>query len=143
MNFLSIASLVISIGVPLGIFVGRRWIIVFVSKSVEHRFNLKNRGGSVGAPKKRRRLFERPAKETEFVALRESILGGSANRQSPLDTRRFEAVEKVWTAVNDLARLKTLAAVMSRLNFQGNGGKISMIQECRNFWNLLEKQHLI
>jgi hypothetical protein len=35
-----------------------------------------------------------------------------------LDKRRFEAVEKVWTAVNDLAHLKTLSNLMSVLNFR-------------------------
>lgn len=143
MNFLSIASLVISIGVPLGIFVGRRWIIVFVSKSVEHRFNLKIEAVRSELRKSEEGfLSDLRRKEAEFVALRESILGGSANRQSLLDTRRFEAVEKVWTAVNDLARLKTLAAVMSRLNFKAMAEDIND-PRMQKFLEFIEKQHLI
>lgn len=53
-----------------------------------------------------------------MAALRNVILTGSAGRQALLDKRRFEAVEKVWTAVNDLAALKGLAASMAVLNYK-------------------------
>jgi len=57
-------------------------------------------------------------KEAEIAALRNSILAGSVSRQSLLDKRRFEAVEKLWTAVNDLAQLKPLSSIMAIVNFK-------------------------
>src|SRR5262249_27415541 len=42
----------------------------------------------------------------------------SASRQSMLDKRRFEAVEKVWTAANDLAPYKNLSGMMAVLKIK-------------------------
>jgi hypothetical protein len=50
--------------------------------------------------------------------LRTNILSGSAGRQALLDKRRFEAVEKVWANVNDLAQLKIFASWMAVLNYK-------------------------
>ncbi len=58
------------------------------------------------------------SRETEISSLRDSVLSGRANRQALLDKRRFEAVEKIWTAVNDLAQLKGLSAAMAVVNFK-------------------------
>ena len=57
-------------------------------------------------------------RETEIATLRNSLLAGSAIRQALFDKRRFEAVEKVWTAVNDLAQIKVLSGMMSVVNFK-------------------------
>jgi hypothetical protein len=57
-------------------------------------------------------------KEDEISTLRKSVLSGSAGRQALLDKRRFEAVEKVWTNVNELARLKGFSAMMALLNYK-------------------------
>jgi len=57
-------------------------------------------------------------KEAEISTLRNSVLSGSATRQALLDKRRFEAVEKVWTNVNDLSQLKVFAAQMEVLNYK-------------------------
>jgi len=57
-------------------------------------------------------------KEGEIATLRSSVLAGSANRQGLLDKRRFEAVEKVWHDVNDLARLKELSSRIAMLNIK-------------------------
>lgn len=53
-----------------------------------------------------------------MAALRTAVLTGSASRQALLDKRRFEAVEKVWTAINDLAQLRSLSATMAILNYK-------------------------
>jgi hypothetical protein len=53
-------------------------------------------------------------KEAEISTLRTNILSGSAGRQALLDKRRFEAVEKVWANVNDLAQLRIHTSARSK-----------------------------
>jgi hypothetical protein len=52
-------------------------------------------------------------RESEIAILRNAVLAGSASRQALLDKRRFEAVERIWKAVNDMARLKGLSSMMA------------------------------
>lgn len=99
------------------IFIFRHWIIAWVSAGVQHRFDIK-------IEEVRTELRKAEAnfngllrnREAEIAALRNSVLSGSFSRQAMLDKRRFEAVEKVWAAVNDLALLKSLSAWMAVLN---------------------------
>ena len=50
--------------------------------------------------------------------MRNNVFAGSAGRQALFDKRRFEAVERVWNAVNDLAQLKGLSGFMAILKFE-------------------------
>jgi hypothetical protein len=95
-SWLSILSICLSVGLPIAIFIARHWLLARITKSVQHTFD-------VQIERLRAELRE---KEAEISALRNTVLSGSANRQSLLDKRRFEAVEKVWAAVNDLGELQ-------------------------------------
>ena len=117
--WLSIASLVVSLVVPAAIFVARNWLLARITKGVEHQFNVKIEGVRADLRKNEEHFkSELRDKEAEISALRTNVLGGSANRQGLLDKRRFEAVERVWIAVNDLAPLKNLSAYMAVLNMK-------------------------
>jgi hypothetical protein len=105
---LAVLSICFSVGLPIAIFVARHWLLARISKSVQHDFDVR-------LEKLRSDLRD---KEAEISTLRNSVLSGSANRQALLDKRRFEAVEKVWAAVNDLGQLKSLSATMAILNFK-------------------------
>lgn len=90
------------------VFAGRNWLKARIEGSVKHDFDQKLT--TINADLR--------AREAEISTLRGAVLGGRANRQTLFDKRRFEAVEKVWTAVNDLAALKNLSSMMATLNFK-------------------------
>lgn len=118
-NWPAIASILLWIIVPTAIFIARHWIVAVIAKGVQHRFDRTIEELRADFRKGEERLkSELRNKEAEIAALRSSVLAGSAGRQALLDKRRFEAVEKVWTAVNDLAQLKALSASMAVLNFK-------------------------
>ena len=117
--WLSIASLVVSLIVPAAIFAARNWLLARITRGVEHQFNVKIEGVRTDLRKNDEHFkSELRDKEAEISTLRTNVLSGSANRQGLLDKRRFDAVERVWTAMNDLAPLKNLSSMMAILNMK-------------------------
>jgi len=118
--WLSLLPICISLGVPIAAFLARNWFVAWISNRVQHRFNVKIEELRAELRKSEERFkSDLRDKEAEISALRNSLLGGSASRQALLDKRRFEAVERVWTAVNDLGgQLKGLSGWMSVLNYK-------------------------
>jgi hypothetical protein len=118
-GWLAIISIVLWALAPFGIFIARHWIIAFISKGVQHQFDRQieevRSDFRVSEERLKSNLRDR---ESEIATLRSSVLAGSAGRQALLDKRRFEAVEKIWIAVNDLAQLKGLSGMMAVLNFK-------------------------
>ncbi|MGK7058056.1 hypothetical protein AB4853_16465 [Bradyrhizobium sp. 1050_B9_N1_2] len=112
-------SLAVSIGTPIAIFVGRNWLKARIERGVQFSFDNKLETVRMQM-RKNEEAFKADLrnKEGEISLLRSSVLNGSASRQSLLDKRRFEAVEKVWTAVNDMARLKSLSSFIALLNIK-------------------------
>lgn len=112
-------SLFLSIGTPIAIFAGRNWIKARIEKGVQHRFDhrLEEIRAEFRASEERLKSNLRD-RESEIATLRNTVLVGSAGRQSLLDKRRFESVERVWTAVNDMGRLKHLSSFMALLNIK-------------------------
>lgn len=106
----------ISILTPLGLFIGRHWLKARIERGVEHKFNVKiERVTSELRDKEEKIRSQLREREAEIAALRGAVLNGSASRQLLLDKRRLEAVEKVWTAVNDLSKLKWLSSIVAIL----------------------------
>jgi hypothetical protein len=110
-------SLAVSAGTPLAIFVGRNWLKARIEKGVQYHFDrqLEEIRAEFRSSEERLKSSLRD-RESEIATLRSTVLAGSAGRQALLDKRRFEAVERVWTAVNDMARLKSLSSFMALLN---------------------------
>jgi hypothetical protein len=118
-HWLSILSICVSVGLPIVIFAARNWLVAWISKGVQHHFDV--RLEELRAEFRRNEELLKSDlrdRETEIATLRNNVLSGAASRQALLEKRRFEAVEKVWTAVNDLGQLKGLASMMARLNFK-------------------------
>jgi hypothetical protein len=116
-DWLSIISFCVSVGVPTTIFFARHWLLARISRSVQHGFDVKLEELRAELRKQEELLrSELRDKEAEISTLRNNVLSGSASRQALLDKRRFEAVEKVWTEVNDLGQLKAFSAMMAMLN---------------------------
>jgi hypothetical protein len=104
--------------VPVVIFVGRHWIMARVRRGVEHQFDIQIEEIRTKLHQTEEQFkSELRDKEAEITALRNTILAGSASRQALLDKRRFEAVEKVWTAINDFKQLKALSSMMAVMKF--------------------------
>jgi hypothetical protein len=111
---LAITSLIISLVLPIVVFMARHWIVARITKGVQHQFD--ERLEKVRADLRRTEELlksELRDKEAAITALRNNVLSGSAGRQALLDKRRFEAVQKVWTSVNDLAAFKGLSATVA------------------------------
>jgi hypothetical protein len=95
-----IVSLV-SLATPAVVFAGRHFILAVISKGVQHGFDVKIENVRIELRNNEERFkSELRDKESEIARLRNSVLSGNASRQSMLDKRRFEAVEKIWTATN-------------------------------------------
>ncbi|SDR87094.1 hypothetical protein [Bradyrhizobium canariense] len=110
-------SLLISLAVPLGIFIGRHWMKARLEKGVQHRFDLKIEEMRADLRESEERLKSALRdRESEIAILRNVVLAASSGRQALLDKRRFEAVECIWRAVNDMAQLKGLSSMMAIMN---------------------------
>jgi len=106
-----------------GLFLGRHWLVARIEKGVQHGFDrrLEELRAELRQSEERLKSTLRD-RENEIALLRNTVLAGSASRQSLLDKRRFEAVERVWTAVNNLAgNLRLLSEFMARLNVDEMG----------------------
>lgn len=112
-------SLVISIGVPVVVFVARNWLKARLEKGVQHNFDRKIEHLRAELRESEEKLKSRLRdRESEIATLRDTILAGSSARQTLVDKRRFDAVERIWTAVNDMARLKHISGMMALLKVE-------------------------
>ena len=128
-NWIALLSLALTIGVPIVLFALRNFIVAWISKRVQYGFDTK-----IEELRTRLRTSEEQFKsdlrerEAEITALRNNILSGSAGRQTLLDKRRFDAVEKICNCspprhtVNFMSRLNPLHHVSH--------------QKCVQFWRL-------
>jgi len=118
-NWLAIVSIILWFVVPFVAFLARHWIIARVTQSVRHHFDRQIEKLRTDLRKSEESYkSELRSREAELTALRNAVLAGQAGRQSLLDNRRFDAVEKVWTAVNDLGQLKLVSQTMAILNYK-------------------------
>jgi hypothetical protein len=125
-NWLSILSIIPWIVVPIIGFVLRHWIVAVISRGVQHQFDREIEQLRTELRKaEEEHKSQLRSKEDDIAALRNIVLSGSAGRQTLLDQRRFEAVERIWTAVNDLSRLKALSATMAILDYSAMVRKAS------------------
>jgi hypothetical protein len=118
-DWLAYVSVFLWLVAPIVIFISRHWIIARISQGVQHHFNreIEKLRADLRKSEEQYKSGLRDS-EAEMAALRNSVLSGSAGRQALLDKRRFEAVERVWTAVDDLAELKALSGTMAILNYK-------------------------
>jgi hypothetical protein len=108
---LSLLSIVTSWIMIAATFVGRNWLKARIEKGVQFSFDNKLETLRTEFRRNEERFkADLQSKESEIAALRSAVFSGSAERRSLLDKRRFEAVEKLWKAVNDLAGHKNLGA---------------------------------
>jgi hypothetical protein len=118
-DWVGLISIAISVGTPIAIFLSRNWFKARIEKGIQHHFDVQIERVRADLRQSEERFkSDLRDKEAEIATLRSNVLAGSASRQALLDKRRFEAVEKVWSAVNDFAQLKALSSTMALLNFK-------------------------
>jgi hypothetical protein len=119
MDWLEWLPTVISILMAVSIFIGRNWLKARIERSIQHTFDAKLeilRADLRGAEE--RIKSDLRMKEAEISVLRDGALSGRAVRQAPVDRRRLEAVERIWTRVSTtLDAYKALARIMGTINF--------------------------
>jgi hypothetical protein len=117
-NWLVLIPLVISVGVPIVLFALRHLIVAWISKRVQHNFDVKMETLKTTLRNNEEELkSELRYREAEIASLRDKVFSASVGRQAIVDRRRLEAVEKIWTAVNDMAQLKSLSQTMAIVNY--------------------------
>jgi hypothetical protein len=105
-SWLNLALLLLA---PMVLFASKNWITARITKGVQHNFDVKHEELRATLKASEEELkSDLREKEVEIGILRNTVLSGSASRQALLDKRRLEAVEKIWTAVNDSVQLKDL-----------------------------------
>jgi hypothetical protein len=110
---------IISLIMVISIFVGRNWLKARIERSVQHRFDakLETIRADLRGTEERLRSDLR-LKESEIAALRDGVLSGRVQRQTLLDKRRLDAVERIWAAVMALTPYRTVAAMMAPVNLK-------------------------
>jgi hypothetical protein len=122
--WVSWVSLFLAIAIPIAIsmvvFASKNWITARITKGVQHDFDVKLETLRAALRTSEEHLkSDLRDRETEIDALRNNVLSGSAARRTLLDKRRFEAVEKIWVTVHDLAPLKSLSQTLTILDYDG------------------------
>lgn len=109
--------LAIYVATPVGIFLCRNFFRAWIEKGVEHSFNtrLEQLRAELRKTEEEFKSSLRQ-KENDISALRDGALSGHMQRQGLLDKRRFEAIERLWAAVNSLSSYRNLAMFMSLMN---------------------------
>jgi hypothetical protein len=97
----------------------RLWFVERIKRGVQHQFDEKIEDLRSTLRRSEEQFKARlQSKGTEISSLRAWVLSGAANRQALLDKRRFDAVERVWVTIIDMAPLKHLAAMMMHIDFK-------------------------
>lgn len=120
MNFISwIPALSSSVLLAGALWLARNLISTRLTKSVEYEFNrkLEDLRGQMRLSEEFLKA-ELRTKEVEISSLRSGALSALASRQMALDKRRLEAVDQLWTTINALAPARSIAALMSVINFK-------------------------
>ncbi|MBN1916711.1 MAG: hypothetical protein JW889_02280 [Verrucomicrobia bacterium] len=81
-------------------------------------------------------------KEQQIRTLVDTTLSQRSSRQTALDARRLQAVEKLWAAKSKLDRLKLAASFMSGINFEVAARQSGKDEKTRTLFSMLDKTAL-
>lgn len=122
----------INVLLVVAFFVGKSWIKASVERSVQHKFD----------DRIERIKSDLRAREADIASLRDGALSGRAHRQTLLEKRRIEAVERVWAAVVALAPYKFVSGMMSVINFAAAAEAAATDANTRQFFQMIGGQNL-
>ena len=138
MDWFGLLAFVFQLIFVVALWFTRHWWLAWINRSVQHGFDTRlEQLRSELRGSEERVKSELRDNEAEIGALRNAVLSGSANRQSLLDKRRFEAVEKIWFAVNELGKYKMQSGMMAALNLKALAKQLTR-SEMQQFCKILE-----
>lgn len=133
------APTITSVLILLIIFAGKTWIKNNIEQSVRHNFDQKIEEFRTDLRRNEEKFkSELRSKEASIAALRDGVLNGVGHRQSIIESRRLEAVERVWTRVSlGLVPYKTVANTIARLNLDAATKLAATDEKMRNFFRII------
>lgn len=122
------------------LFCSRQWLITKITSSVEHKFNREIEVVRSEYKKAEAQFVsDLKSKEQSISALRDSVLLIRSQRQSLVDKRKIEAVDKLWASVVEYSKLKSLAASMAIVNFDYAASNVNSDPKVKLFFAEIAK----
>lgn len=139
--FASTLSTTVLVALVLWLF--RQLIQNRLKAAVEHEFNTKL-SALQSELRNSEEMFkaELRAKEVEIQALQNSALSAMTGRQMAVDKRRLEAIDQLWSAVNDLSRSRGIATTISVFKFSEVSKRIETEPKLREFFKAFGEVNL-
>lgn len=129
--------------VALVLWLFRQLIQNRLKAAVEHEFNIKL-AALRSELRNSEEMFkaELRAKEVEIQDLQNSALSAMAGRQMAVDKRRLEAIDQLWSAVNDLSRSRGIATTVSLIKFDEVSKRIETEPKLQEFFRAFGEVNL-
>ncbi|WP_291321271.1 hypothetical protein [Desulfonatronospira sp.] len=125
----------------LGLFLGRKMIASFLTKGVEHKFNSKlEKLKSDLRQKEELHKLELQSKQAEITALRDYAVNSMATRNQAMHKRQVEAVELIWSTVQDLAPAKRISSLMAVIKFEPALEEAAKNENFRHLFSILDEK---
>lgn len=135
----AISSSAVLVGIG---FLARNLIKSSIEKGVQHKFDRKIETLRTDLQNSTESFkSDLRAKEKEIEGLRQGALSGLASRQALLIKRRLEAVERIWSAVIDLAPAKGVAGFMSVVKFDASAEEAARNPQFRKIFEMFGKPY--
>lgn len=142
MNLTSwIPSLTMTGVLALVLYFSRKMIATFLTKGVEHKFNSKLEKIKADLRQKEELLkTDLSSKEAEIAALRDYAINSVATRNQAMHKRQIEAVEQIWSAVQELAPAKRISSLMAVINFGPALEEAAKNEKFRHLFSILDEK---
>jgi hypothetical protein len=116
-QFLTLLGLNLILAVA--VFAGKNWLKASIETSMKHKFDVQIENIRAELHKNEE-LFksELRDKEIKISKLQDVVLSVRTSRQSLLDKRRLEAVERLWTCLIAMAPYKAACDLMAKIDFE-------------------------
>jgi len=130
--------LLLYLGTPVVIFIGRNWIKARIEGSVRAGFEAKLETLRSDLRRSEEELkSELRSKEAQITALRDGILSGRAQRQALVDKRRLEAIDGLWAAFNALVPFTMVSRFMAVVNFDVAAKEVNQHPNAQQFFRMI------
>ena len=120
------------------VYLGRDWAKQLIRSGVQHDFDRELevlRSQLRAAEQRFNEEFAR--KEAQLEVLRNNALGLRAHREAILETRRLQAVDRVWSEVVDLAPYKSVVLMMATMNLEAIAKRVPHDDKLRRVMGMI------
>ncbi len=124
-----------------GLFLCRKTIASFLTKGIELKFNSKlEKLKSDLRQKEELHKLELQTREAEIATLRDYAVNSLATRNQAMHKRQVEAVEQIWSTVQDLAPAKRISSLMAVIKFKPALEAANKNENFRNIFSILDEK---